>query len=218
MVTRQLEGTCAHGGARATGIVRRPARRARASESLALIHAPSKIAKSREPEKTILSSAKKKRKYDEDYLKIRFTCKEDLNTQSHIRWLSKGRILAHFVELRQEIYLFLKDSDFNLKFRSEDETWLKRSNIFECFPLLREFITTNALSLDSEIRVEIILHLSHFSDELKRCFPDIDNAKNGWIRNPFLVMNESINSSLSIKQQESLLEMSVDMKKLFKLT
>lgn len=85
-----------------------------------------------------------------------------------------------------------------------------RSNIFECFPLLYEFITTNALSVDSEIRAEIVLHLSQLSDELKRYFPDIDNAKDGWIRNPFAVTNESINSSLSIKQQESLLEMSVD--------
>ncbi|KAL0829195.1 hypothetical protein ABMA28_004032 [Loxostege sticticalis] len=165
-----------------------------------------------------------------------------------VRWLSKGRILARFVELRHEIYIFLKDSDFNLKFRFEDETWLKRvtylavifsclnetnasmqgstcsvftvhdkinalikkiefwktclrSNIFECFPLLHEFITTNA---------EIVLHLSQLSDELKRYFPDIDHAQDGWIRNPFAVTNGSIISSLTIKQQESLIEMSAD--------
>ncbi|CAG4966915.1 unnamed protein product [Colias eurytheme] len=45
---------------------------------------------------------------------------------------------------------------------------------------------------------------------MRRYFPDIDNAKDGWIRNPFAVTNESIINSLSIKQQESLLEMSVD--------
>lgn len=174
-----------------------------------------------------------------------------------VRWLSKGRILARFVELRHEIYIFLKDSDFNLKFRFEDETWLKRvtyladifsclnetnasmqgstcsvftvhdkinalikkiefwktclrSNIFECFPLLHEFITTNALSVDSEMKAEIVLHLSQLSDELKRYFPDIDHAQDGWIRNPFAVTNGSIISSLTIKQQESLIEMSAD--------
>ncbi|KAL0829821.1 hypothetical protein ABMA28_003304 [Loxostege sticticalis] len=174
-----------------------------------------------------------------------------------VRWLSKGRILARFVELRHEIYIFLKDSDFNLKFRFEDETWLKRvtyladifsclnetnasmqgstcsvftvhdkinalikkiefwktclrSNIFECFRLLHEFITTNALSVDSEMKAEIVLHLSQLSDELKRYFPDIDHAQDGWIRNPFAVTNGSIISSLTIKQQESLIEMSAD--------
>ncbi|CAB3232463.1 unnamed protein product [Arctia plantaginis] len=69
---------------------------------------------------------------------------------------------------------------------------------------------TNALDVASNIRAEIVIHLSQLSDELKRYFPDIDNTRDGWIRNPFVVTNESINSSSSIKQQESLLEISVD--------
>jgi hypothetical protein len=68
-----------------------------------------------------------------------------------VRWLSRGRILARFVELRQEIYLFLKDSDFNVKFKFEDETWLKRvtylADIFSC---LNE---TNASVQDSACSV-----------------------------------------------------------------
>lgn len=60
------------------------------------------------------------------------------------------------------------------------------------------------------MKAEIVLHLSQLSDELKRYFPDIDNAQDGWIRNPFAVTNESIISSLTIKQQESLIEMSAD--------
>jgi hypothetical protein len=68
-----------------------------------------------------------------------------------VRWLSRGRILARFVELRQEIYLFLKDSGFNVKFKFEDETWLKRvtylADIFSC---LNE---TNASVQDSACSV-----------------------------------------------------------------
>jgi hypothetical protein len=86
-----------------------------------------------------------------------------------------------------------------------------RSNILECFSLLHDLIATNALSLDAEIKAEIILHLSQLSNELKKYFPVlyIGNTEE-WIRNPFMVTTESINASLSIKQHESLLEMSAD--------
>ncbi|KAF2882202.1 hypothetical protein ILUMI_23969 [Ignelater luminosus] len=84
-----------------------------------------------------------------------------------------------------------------------------RSNIVECFPLFHEFITSNTLSVDAQITAEVILHLTNLPGELKRYFPEIGNAES-WIRNPFKVSPESINASLSIKQQKSLLEMSAD--------
>lgn len=57
------------------------------------------------------------------------TCSEHVSILLHckVRWLFKGRILARFIELLHEIYLFLKDSNFNLKFQFEDET---RLNLF----------------------------------------------------------------------------------------
>lgn len=73
-------------------------------------------------------------------------------------------------------------------------------------PLLHEFTTTNVLAVDSETRAEIV----HLSEELKRYFPDTGNAKVGWVRNQLVVMNESINSSLCIKQPEWLFEMFTD--------
>ncbi|GBP76004.1 Protein FAM200B [Eumeta japonica] len=265
-----------HCGARATGIVAR--RRGAACESK-FTHTPSKIAKSREPEKTILSLAKKKRKYVEDYLKIRLTCKEEsqypepqcvICSEVLANSLMKPSLLRRHLETKHPQYVD-KPIDFFVRKKEELATLKKtmktvlaanseylRASFLVAYKVAKtgksyniaEELTlaaTKNMTLESTTKGEDIFNIindyieehgiewtkcvgistdgskamtgriSYILDGLissiKNVTPavkNIDNVKDGWIRNPFLVMNESINSRLSTKQQESLLEMSLD--------
>ncbi|KAF2903323.1 hypothetical protein ILUMI_02868 [Ignelater luminosus] len=166
-------------------------------------------AETSEPQK-IPINRQKKRKYNENYLKIGFTFKEDFRDETAAfkfedeTWLRRVTYLADTFSFHDETNATMQGSNCSV-FTVQDKVpalskeiefrrTCLRSNIVECFPLFYEFITSNDLSVDAQITVEIILHLTNLSDELKRYFPETGNAEN-WIRNPFKVSPESINAS-----------------------
>lgn len=58
---------------------------------------------------------------------------------SHIRWLSRGKVLTRFIELRTEIEIFLREKNSPLSDHFQDIIWLaKVTYLSDIFSLLNE--------------------------------------------------------------------------------
>ncbi|XP_076063460.1 protein FAM200C-like [Oratosquilla oratoria] len=119
---------------------------------------------------------------------------EALLFHTNVRWLSKGNMLGRLYELRKEVEIFLDSQqkvDLYDKFQSEGfhATLAYLVDIFEGnVASFRNLDTALADSnLDSELKEQIITHLSDLKSEFVRYFPDIDDKREAWkfIRNPF---------------------------------
>src|SRR5277367_749775 len=92
-------------------------------------------------------------------------------------------------------------------------------NNIDCFETLESFLTINDVELNSKVKDEILQHLQNLATSLRNYFPKLSEEHN-WIRNPFGLTVPLQTNNLSVKENESLLDISEDgtLKEQFKQT
>uniref|UniRef100_A0A3B3SPJ2 Uncharacterized protein n=1 Tax=Paramormyrops kingsleyae TaxID=1676925 RepID=A0A3B3SPJ2_9TELE len=141
--------------------------------------------------------------------------------------LSRGKALGRLYELREEVYSFLNDSQFEFATCLKDPAWLSKLaylafNAFmkklerwaerieqgnvEMFPELEDHLEENGLSLRS-LKELITGHLHSLLEQFKKYFPkETQPELYDWIRQPF---SESI-THLPTNLEDALQELSSD--------
>ncbi|CAI6350260.1 unnamed protein product [Macrosiphum euphorbiae] len=79
--------------------------------------------------------------------------------------------------------------------------------MFSCFS---EFIADNEIFDIKKIKDIILLHLENLKNHFNTGFEKFPEKKLGWIRNPFSININEMNSELSLVMNEELIELSAD--------
>ncbi|XP_068129400.1 zinc finger BED domain-containing protein 5-like [Hyperolius riggenbachi] len=106
---------------------------------------------------------------------------------------------THILKLSEKISAFKKKLILWRR-KLEENDWK------DCFPLMHDFITSNDLSLDHELKCVFEYHLTQLSYWFEKYFPE-DCNKYAWVQDPF---RNEIPSDFTSAEQESFIELSCD--------
>nr|XP_006005906.1 PREDICTED: zinc finger BED domain-containing protein 5-like [Latimeria chalumnae] len=108
---------------------------------------------------------------------------------------------ATIFNVQDKIESMIKKLEFWARFVEENT---------EILPNMHEFLTTNELQLQDSVKGDIKQHLTELARQLREYFPSMGNT-NSWVRYPFTNFSAvPMPQDLSIKEQESLLDISTD--------
>lgn len=104
---------------------------------------------------------------------------------TEVRWLSRGKMLSRLFELYSEVQLFLMETDFELRYKLLDESWIMTlaylSDIFNRLNNLNLSLQgrgTNRFSVNDKINAfikKIQMMEKSVSDENLQSFPNLEN-------------------------------------------
>jgi hypothetical protein len=116
---------------------------------------------------------------------------------SSARWLSRGNFLSRTFELRQEIFIFLKEEGH------KDAEYFADAD----FLIKVAYLCDNELALSQDIKTMFEGHLSQTMIWFEKYFQNKNFDKFAWIQDPF---NTSAPSEFTSAEEENLIELSCD--------